>query len=33
MTEIVHHYFEDWIREYPQEWVCLKRRWPKAHKL
>lgn len=33
MTEIVHHYFEDWIREYPQEWVCLKRRWPKANKL
>jgi KDO2-lipid IV(A) lauroyltransferase len=33
MTEIVHHHFEDWIREYPQEWVCLKRRWPKAHKL
>ena len=33
MTEIVHHHFEDWIREYPQEWVCLKRRWPKEHKL
>jgi KDO2-lipid IV(A) lauroyltransferase len=33
MTAIVHHHFEDWIREYPQEWVCLKRRWPKAHKL
>jgi KDO2-lipid IV(A) lauroyltransferase len=33
MTEIVHRHFEDWIREYPQEWVCLKRRWPKAHKL
>ncbi|MEZ5504165.1 MAG: lysophospholipid acyltransferase family protein [Halioglobus sp.] len=33
MTEIVHHYFEDWIREYPQQWVCLKRRWPKSHKL
>ena len=33
MTEIVHHHFENWIREYPQEWVCLKRRWPKAHKL
>ncbi len=33
MTEIVHHHFEDWIRGYPQEWVCLKRRWPKEHKL
>ena len=33
MTEIIHHYLENWIREYPQEWVCLKRRWPKAHKL
>jgi KDO2-lipid IV(A) lauroyltransferase len=33
MTEIIHHYFENWIREYPQQWVCLKRRWPKAHKL
>lgn len=33
MTEIVHHYFEEWISEYPEQWVCLKRRWPKAHKL
>jgi len=33
MTEIVHGHFEDWIREYPEQWVCLKRRWPKAHKL
>jgi KDO2-lipid IV(A) lauroyltransferase len=33
MTEIVHGYFEEWIREYPEQWVCLKRRWPKAHKL
>lgn len=33
MTEIVHGYFEAWIREYPEQWVCLKRRWPKAHKL
>lgn len=33
MTEIVHGYFEDWITEYPEQWVCLKRRWPKAHKL
>jgi KDO2-lipid IV(A) lauroyltransferase len=33
VTEIVHHHFEKWITEYPEEWVCLKRRWPKAHKL
>ena len=33
LTEIVHHHFEDWIREYPEQWACLKRRWPKAHRL
>jgi Kdo2-lipid IVA lauroyltransferase/acyltransferase len=33
LTEIVHHYFEEWITEYPQQWVCLKRRWPKTNKL
>ncbi len=33
LTEIVHRYFEEWITEYPEQWVCLKRRWPKAHKL
>ena len=33
VTEMVHRHFEDWIREYPEQWVCLKRRWPKAHKL
>jgi KDO2-lipid IV(A) lauroyltransferase len=33
MTEIVHGYFEEWISEYPEQWVCLKRRWPKTHKL
>ena len=33
MTEIVHRYFEQWITEYPDQWVCLKRRWPKAHRL
>ena len=33
MTEIVHGHFEKWISEYPEQWVCLKRRWPKAHKL
>lgn len=33
LTEIIHGYFEDWIREYPEQWICLKRRWPKRHKL
>jgi Kdo2-lipid IVA lauroyltransferase/acyltransferase len=33
LTEIIHHHFEQWINEYPQQWVCLKRRWPKARKL
>lgn len=25
--------FENWIQETPEQWICLKRRWPKAHKL
>jgi KDO2-lipid IV(A) lauroyltransferase len=33
LTEIIHRYFEQWITEYPQQWVCLKRRWPKTHRL
>lgn len=33
LTEVIHGYFESWIREYPGEWICLKRRWPKAHRL
>lgn len=33
ITRQIHGYFEDWIRDYPEQWVCLKRRWPKAHKL
>ncbi len=33
MTFAVHHHFEEWIREQPDQWICLKRRWPKAHKL
>jgi KDO2-lipid IV(A) lauroyltransferase len=33
LTAIIHHHFEKWITEYPQQWVCLKRRWPKTHKL
>ena len=33
LTGIIHGYFERWIREYPEQWICLKRRWPKQHKL
>jgi len=33
LTAKINNYFEDWIREYPGQWICLKRRWPKAHKL
>jgi len=33
LTLQINRYFEDWIREDPEQWICLKRRWPKAHKL
>jgi len=33
ITERIHGYFEEWIREAPEQWVCLKRRWPKGHRL
>jgi KDO2-lipid IV(A) lauroyltransferase len=33
MTREVHRHFEQWISEQPDQWICLKRRWPKAHKL
>lgn len=33
LTELINRHFEDWIRDDPEQWVCLKRRWPKAHKL
>jgi KDO2-lipid IV(A) lauroyltransferase len=33
LTAMIHGYFEQWIREYPEQWICLKRRWPKQHKL
>jgi KDO2-lipid IV(A) lauroyltransferase len=33
MTRQLNAVFEDWIREAPEQWMCLKRRWPKAHRL
>ncbi len=33
MTGRVNQHFETWIRDNPEQWICLKRRWPKAHKL
>jgi Kdo2-lipid IVA lauroyltransferase/acyltransferase len=33
LTAMAYRYFEEWITEYPEQWLCLKRRWPKAHKL
>lgn len=33
MTRQLNARFEDWIRQAPDQWMCLKRRWPKAHKL
>jgi KDO2-lipid IV(A) lauroyltransferase len=33
LTAQINRHFEIWIREHPEQWICLKRRWPKAHKL
>jgi KDO2-lipid IV(A) lauroyltransferase len=33
MTLGINQAFERWIRATPDQWICLKRRWPKAHKL
>jgi lauroyl/myristoyl acyltransferase len=30
MTHRLNLIFEDWIREYPGEWICMKRRWFKT---
>ena len=29
MTRRAYALFEDWIRERPEQWLCLKRRWPR----
>ena len=26
----INRHFEAWIRENPEQWICLKRRWPKS---
>lgn len=26
----LHHHFERWIEERPEQWLCIKRRWPKV---
>jgi KDO2-lipid IV(A) lauroyltransferase len=33
LTTAVNRTFEQWIREAPEQWICLKRRWPKEHRL
>lgn len=30
MIQQVHHLFEDWIRQQPEDWFCSKRVWPKS---
>ncbi|MCX2982443.1 lipid A biosynthesis acyltransferase [Halieaceae bacterium IMCC14734] len=32
MTRQINQHFESWIRETPEQWMCLKRRWPKPGK-
>ena len=29
MTAKINRHFEAWIRERPEQWLCMKRRWPK----
>ena len=30
MIQQVHHQFEGWIRQHPEDWFCSKRVWPKV---
>jgi KDO2-lipid IV(A) lauroyltransferase len=30
LTTQINRCFENWIRENPEQWICLKRRWPKG---
>ena len=29
ITQSINEVFESWIREFPDQWLCTKRRWPK----
>ncbi len=29
LTAQINHLYEDWIRQDPGQWLCMKRRWPK----
>lgn len=29
MTQKLYRIFEDWIRDRPEQWLCVKRRWPR----
>jgi Kdo2-lipid IVA lauroyltransferase/acyltransferase len=31
MIQQVHHQFENWIRQQPEDWFCSKRLWPKGN--
>ncbi len=33
LSRQINCHFEQWITDNPEQWICLKRRWPKAHKL
>jgi len=28
VTAAINRLFEDWIRQHPEQWLCMKRRWP-----
>ncbi len=32
MTQRLNDYYSEWIREHPSDWLCVKRRKPKAGK-
>ena len=33
LSRQINRQFEAWIRAAPGQWICLKRRWPDAHKM
>lgn len=32
MSVLINEHFEQWIKDAPHQWMCLKRRWPKPPK-